>query len=180
MDFNRIAPIPWGVMEKDGRFGEKAWSWLLENWGPTREIESCQYLFFEDKVEITFSSAGGPATGITKAMAKKFPDLRFQHQYQEGWNNFSGVLVCEEGQLLKKVGGDFLEYFYGDVRDYFSIDEVDGGREYLEILSKLFKVDLGLVFGLAKKYPKEQWYTGLVEEIRPFSTKRQAFDLALV
>jgi hypothetical protein len=73
-----------------------------------------------------------------------------------------------------------LEYFYGDVRDYFSIDEVDGGREYLEILSKLFKVDLGLVFGLAKKYPKEQWYTGLVEEIRPFSTKRQAFDLALV
>lgn len=180
MDFNRIAPIPLGVMEKDGSFGEMARHWLMENWGPTREIESCQYLFFEDKMEITFPSAWGPATGITKAMARKFPDLRFQHQYQEGWNNFSGVLICEEGQLLKKVGGDFLEYFYGDVRDYFNIDEVDGGREYLEILSKLFKVDLKLVFGLANSYPKDQWYTGLVDAIRPFSSKRKALDLVMV
>ena len=165
-DFEKVEPIPQEMVSEFGESSKEMHEWFMEHWGTWYNPEFASYDHFGDKLEISFSTAYGPSFGVTKAIAKKYPCLSFIHQYIfEGCD--AGVLECENGNVTKEVqSGDFYEYIYGPVQDIFYANEEDGGKEFLSEMAKLFKLDLPIVIELSKKYPMEEWYTGLVGELK--------------
>lgn len=165
-DFEKIVPIPQELVSENGESSKELGDWLLEHWGTWYNPGFASFVHFDDKLEISFSTSYGPSFGITKALAKKYPHLSFKHQYVfEGCE--AGLLECDKGMVTKEVEvGDFYEYVFGAVQDVFYADEEDDGQVFLEEMAKLFKLDLPRVIEISKKYPMEQWYTGLVGELK--------------
>lgn len=136
-DFKKVIPIPEEFTKRSRRRAGRAGLalWLMDNWG-TRSNAYCASTYFIDPTEIevvdgfnlsdyvnpacakiTYDTSNSPATPVTAALSKQFPELTFKHVYEgegmEGWVHE----VWKAGDLISDVyhregnyyGGSWVE-----------------------------------------------------------------------
>jgi len=131
-DFNAVIPYPeeFAKLDADGSgagFRAGGFEWRMNNWGTSWNTEKDSGLIAMDDGEVVayFLSAWSPPLPVTIALSKLFCDLTFVHRYEEGSNDFSGVLECKNGEITMDVQGDYGEYRMEEDSYYADIDGVD-------------------------------------------------------
>lgn len=78
------------------------YNWNCANWGSKW---NCAYTELEketdSKLKYRFSSAWSPMLPLILAMAKKYPNLKFDFRYYEGGMGFSGSVVIHNNKVIK-------------------------------------------------------------------------------
>jgi hypothetical protein len=124
LDFEKILPSPVGGIythEKGDKYmTDELVEWCYKNWGtkwPAREGSSNYHDLFNDylwgtnpwsppgdyphggMIEFVFSTANGSCDGIVYELAKRFPELEFEHHHKDTQNpQDAGVWVYKNGE----------------------------------------------------------------------------------
>ena len=125
-DFNTIIPYPenYEKLDSDGSnagYQGGGYEWCINNWGTkwNNEEKSVGINLENEKLNIYFLTAWSPSLPVTIELAKLFQELEFIHLYEEGLNDFSGKLVCKNGEVISNE-----QSAYGDFRihedDYYN------------------------------------------------------------
>lgn len=86
-------------------FNSGGYEWCLDNWGTKWGIYNAKltkekFSGSKSQVNYTFESAWSPATLIIKAMAEKYPSLRFKLKYYEMGAGFKGTYEIKGDNVL--------------------------------------------------------------------------------
>jgi len=100
---------------KDG-FNSGGYEWCIKNWGTkwgicNAELGNADYISADSisyELEYTFDTAWSPPTPIVKKMSEMFPSLTFTLKYFEGGGGFNGLYVCEKGEVIRDLTGDYF------------------------------------------------------------------------
>ena len=114
LDFNRILPIPVGTKDKP--------AWVRSHWG-TQFGGAFQVERIARNV-YSFRTYGN-AVPVIAELARRFPDVRFRHQWSEelpGWN--AGVVIYENGKEICSSESEWV-----DEIPWFANDYLDGLTE---------------------------------------------------
>jgi hypothetical protein len=113
-DFRKIVPYMGDGREiTNDNFNAGGYDWCNKNWGTKWTIDEDTYSFGTglNSVSFEFDTAWSPSLPVTLALSKKFPTLTFEHRYEEGGMDFSGVVEYIGGvEVVDMRGG------YGDIR----------------------------------------------------------------
>ncbi len=159
-DLQRIVPMP---AELEDSAQQRAWRRI--HWGVEENVRSAMVLWWHGDIHVRFYSRQRPPIFAVRSLGQQHTGLLVSHQYMEMEQDLSGLLVVENGQLVKNACGDFLSYFFGEVRDYFQVDFENGGKGFLAVLALLTGLRIGMVREVANKYAIEDWMNYLVPEL---------------
>ena len=110
-DFQKVLPYP-----EDSDINEH--DWRIDNWGTRSQPDEPLVYVYGGEAEIGFLTAWSPSLGITQTLSELFPRLEFEHGYEEGGEDFSGVFYFVNGEITEQKQGCF-----GDIRifedDYY-------------------------------------------------------------
>lgn len=100
-----MAPFKDGDCPRDG-FNSGGYEWCVEQWGtkwPAHRVRIEEVDTYEDEgsVVIHFSTAWTPPLPIIRTAARLYPDLMFELRYFECGMEFDGILVCQNGNVLR-------------------------------------------------------------------------------
>jgi len=118
-DFNNIIPEPSEIDFENkvvfSNTGEPInwYEWRMINWGTrsNSNIDNPPSIDQSDGfVEVSFGTAWSPALEITAELSIRFPNLTFNHRYEEPNMDFSGYAVYQAGQVLEEFYGDYDAY----------------------------------------------------------------------
>jgi len=89
-----------GEEPKDG-FNQGGYGWCVANWGTKWGFCDAE-ISHEEKGVLTyfFTSAWSPPVGLVAKMGEKYPNLRFELDYDEPGCAFKGKFVMEGGELI--------------------------------------------------------------------------------
>ncbi len=120
LDFDKILPVPMACRDRP--------AWIRKHWGTrwggairVERIASNVYSF----------RTYGSAVPVMEALARRFPDVRFRHQWSEelpGWN--AGVIVYEDGREVRRSEServDELPWFEEEYLESLAMDETSEG-----------------------------------------------------
>ena len=120
-DFNKVIPVP-----EDGAEDtiEDTLHWCNNNWGT--KWNSCDTELVGNG--FSFYTAWSPCSPVIRALAKMFPDARFEYWYEEPGEQFCGHEIYEHGQAQYLMEADFEEH-YNDYDDDPLFEDYKEGRE---------------------------------------------------
>lgn len=109
------------------------YEWSLKNWGTKWDVNSSEvnlnmdFGTKEDDEEAdifySFETAWAPASPVIKAMAKQYPDLEFDFEFDESGMAFAGVERYENGELASSEEAsddDYREFLHNHgMREYY-------------------------------------------------------------
>ena len=108
LDFNRILPIPVGTKDKP--------AWVRSHWGTqfggAFQVERIARNVYSFRTY-------GKSTPVIAALANRFPDIRFRHQWSEelpGWN--AGVIIYENGKEIRSSESEWVDEIPWFAHDY--------------------------------------------------------------
>jgi len=109
---------------------EKNWyGWNVENWGTKWEIYDAE-LYMENSIfSVTFDTAWSPPIQFFESLAKMFPNLTMEMEYEEPGMAFCGIIHYSDGDIDHSQG----EIIY--VSDCCE-EEVDWDDDYESSCSK--------------------------------------------
>ena len=135
-DFNKVIPMPdyifrgnIGPQEKE-QYGKNNWyDWSIENWGTKWNSYDTE----RDGNSFSFYTAWAPCHPVIRALAKKYPDARFEYWYEEpGWG-FCGHEIYEHGQAQYLMEADLEENYNDDEDDDPLFEDYEEWREDITI-----------------------------------------------
>ncbi len=110
LDFDRILPIPSGCKDKP--------AWVRAHWGTqfggAFQVERIARNVYHFRTY-------GKAVPVIAELARRFPDVRFRHQWSEelpGWN--AGVIVYENGKETHRSESEWVDELPWFEEDYLS------------------------------------------------------------
>ena len=110
LDFDRILSIPNGCKDKP--------AWVRSHWGTqfggAFQVERIARNIYHFRTY-------GKAIPVIAELARRFPDIRFRHQWSEelpGWN--SGVIVYERGAEIHRSKSEWVDELPWYEEDYLS------------------------------------------------------------
>ena len=104
-DFNKVIPYPEEYRNNGG------YQWCIDNWGTKWEAnEPVVKRSYDGTMYAMFSTAWSPSIPVTAKLAEIFPELHFEHCYEEGGNDFSGVATFIDGECIGSLEGTYDEY----------------------------------------------------------------------
>lgn len=138
LDFNKIVPCP------HNRFEDL--DWCVDNWGTKWNVEVDVDTNFSKEDIIYFATAWNPPIPVVKALAAKFPDLKFTLRYFEAGCFIGGIVELSNGgvtldeELEDHDLEDFAEEFFAyefveadhddsDLLDYLDDDDDDDSED---------------------------------------------------
>lgn len=90
----------WSKLPKDG-FNQGGYEWCIKNWGTKWGMyDFSEWKRFKRSAFIRFDSAWSPPLPVIRAIAKKFPKLKFTIRYYERGCAFKGVLQVKGDTVL--------------------------------------------------------------------------------
>lgn len=108
------------MLLRDGELQPYDWyTWRLVNWGTKWDLgdETEVREDYEDgKLEYHFDTAWSPPFEWLETASKKYPQLNFRLQYEEGGNNFEGYVVVQNGKELDRHEGDYTRCYHCNKR----------------------------------------------------------------
>ena len=87
--FQKILPYPDGKWDYD---------WCCENWGTKWDAQDTD--ISADGSVINFETAWSPPIPVITELARRFPDFRFELEYEEPGMGFEGTCVWESGNMI--------------------------------------------------------------------------------
>lgn len=117
------------------------YNWSIENWGTKWDLHEISDYGLEDvekaiaenkgddelQVSYYFDTAWSPCSPVVVAMSKQFPNLSFEHAYEEDGEAYAGIDTYEAGECIKELHNEdgkireFLEKHFG--REYYKCAE---------------------------------------------------------
>lgn len=80
-------------------FNNGGYAWCLKNWGTKWNASSVSVTeHTPEKISYMFSTAWSPSEPVTREMGKRFPSLKFTHEFEEWGNAYAGVLEIINGK----------------------------------------------------------------------------------
>jgi len=111
LDFNKAIKYPNKFVDKT-KEDKKEWKgfnnggywWCVNNWGTKWNSSDVELDYDKRKCYAVFSfeTAWAPSLGVTEALAKKFPKLTFEHEYEEDGCCFAGISTFKDGKMLEE------------------------------------------------------------------------------
>lgn len=99
----------YGFKESDGGYSCGGCDWCYENWGTKWNfcylkpvVEGDNSLYYE------FDTAANPPEPVIRKMGERFPMLRFELRSFEHAMEFNGILVIEEGEVVRSECGPYF------------------------------------------------------------------------
>ena len=84
------------------KYGYSDWyGWCCDNWGTKWGDYDLNIELFEDCISADFDSAWAPPISGLVGVSKKFPELKFELEYDEPGMEFAGVAVIKDGVVLQ-------------------------------------------------------------------------------
>ena len=74
----------------DGKNDDRWYYWCIDNWGTKWELSELDIEYYEEMLELTFSSAWSPPEGVMNKLKEKYPDLSFTCFYDEPGMEIAG------------------------------------------------------------------------------------------
>ena len=131
-DFNKVIPYPEKYAKMDAEkdssgFNAGGYDWCIDNWGTKWNACYAEVTQNENSVEIHFDTAWSPSISITHRLSELFPTLTFEHMFEEGGMDYSGMYIFKAGEVIEEKHGGYGDIMLWD-EDYYEIepeDEVD-------------------------------------------------------
>lgn len=120
------------------------YDWSIDNWGTKWDLSETNVEFDVGGAGISYSfeTAWGPPEPAVAAMSRLFPNLRFEHTYEEGGMQFAGIVEYEHGMEVSRRETDDKDpdSYHKFLRDEFGNDEIEECTHCKRLYDK-FSVD---------------------------------------
>lgn len=89
-------------------YGYDNWlHWSLANWGTKWNVSEAVLEVYDGRITYTFSTAWSPPLPIIKALAERFPKLKFSLKYYECGCAFKGYIKYKKGEVVEEGSGSY-------------------------------------------------------------------------
>lgn len=125
LDFNKAIPYPeqykkldaeyrrleaegvsWDKLPKDG-YNSGGYEWCIVNWGTKWNSVETNVDVGNGQAWFTFDTAWSPSIPVTAKFSEMFPNLTFDHHYEESGMDFSGYMIYKGGKCVESEDGEF-------------------------------------------------------------------------
>jgi hypothetical protein len=90
------------------------YTWRVTNWGTKWNLSGDTDVLMDyrwRKIVYRFDTAWSPPIGWTTTVSKRYPQLVFFLEYEEGGNNFEGHVTIQNGVVQDRQEGDYTRCF---------------------------------------------------------------------
>ena len=177
LDFNTIVPMPLhqpdtskpnaffahgglGIEERQ-LFGVKNWyDWSLVNWGTKWNANDTYYYFYDDHIDLYFSTAWSPPIDLMYKLSSMHPELEILYKYIEEGVGFAGEILFVDGEVDYDVhitGDDYLIYAYRRNEEYYldNAEDYDDSLEVFQVAGETEMVEAILQVRALAKHMEE-------------------------
>jgi len=89
--------------EAIAEYSKFGYDWCKSHWGTNWGCYNITGCYSKRSLYYNFDSAWKPPLPVIKAMAKRYPTLRFHLFYREGGMCFQGHLICKGKKIIKQT-----------------------------------------------------------------------------